>query len=67
MTEAERLKMDLLRARYAEAMTAWNWSWKTVVSYEQNTRYFIDWLDRETDITELAKVCTRPYVPEEPS
>jgi integrase/recombinase XerD len=56
MTEAERLRMDLLRARFVEAMTAWNWSRKTVVSYEQNVRYFIEWLDSETDITDLAKV-----------
>jgi len=56
MTEAQRLKMDLLRARFVEAMTAWNWSRKTVVSYEQNVRYFMNWLEAETDIDDLAKV-----------
>lgn len=56
MTERDRLRMDLLRRRFVEAMTAWNWSRKSVVSYEQNVRYFMNWLDRETEITELAQV-----------
>jgi integrase/recombinase XerD len=48
--------MDLLRRRFVEAMTAWNWSRKTILSYEQNVRYFMDWLGRETEITDLAHV-----------
>lgn len=56
MTNGDRLRMDLLRRRFVEAMTAWNWSRRSVVSYEQNVRYFCDWLDRETEITDLAQV-----------
>lgn len=48
--------MDLLLRRFVEAMTAWNWSRRSVVSYEQNVRYFCDWLGSETEITELAQV-----------
>lgn len=48
--------MDLLRRRFVEAMTAWNWSRKTILSYEQNVRYFMDWLGRETEVTDLAQV-----------
>jgi integrase/recombinase XerD len=54
--EHQRLKMDLLRARFVEAMRAWNWSRRSVVSYEQNVRYFCDWLERETEIEDLARV-----------
>jgi len=48
--------MDLLRARFVEAMTAWNWSRRTTVSYEQNVRHFFNWLSDETEIDELAAV-----------
>ena len=50
--------MDLLRTRFVEAMTAWNWSRRTIVSYEQNVRYFCDWLEKETEIADLAQVNT---------
>jgi integrase/recombinase XerD len=48
--------MDLTLARFIETTAAWNWSRKSIVSYEQNIRYFIDWLAAETDITTLAEV-----------
>jgi integrase/recombinase XerD len=51
-----RQKIDLLVVRFIEAMAAWNWSRKTITSYEQNIRYFIDWLQRETDIETIAEV-----------
>jgi integrase/recombinase XerD len=56
MKEHDRVKMDLLRARFVEAMTAWSWSRRSIVSYEQNVRYFMEWLERETEIEELAAV-----------
>lgn len=56
MTPDERRKMDLTLARFVDSMTAWNWSRKTIISYEQNLRYFIDWLHAETDLTTLAEV-----------
>ncbi|MEW6691174.1 MAG: hypothetical protein AB1452_19025, partial [Pseudomonadota bacterium] len=62
MDDHQRLKMDLLRARFVEAMTAWNWSPRSVVSYEQNVRYFFDWLERETEIEDLARVTAETMV-----
>jgi integrase/recombinase XerD len=56
MDERQRRRMDLLRARFVEAMTAWNWSRRTVVSYEQNVRYFMNWLGAETEIDDISKV-----------
>ena len=56
MTSQQRKKMDLLLVRFIEAATAWNWSRKSLVSYEQNVRCFFDWLAAETDIETLAGV-----------
>lgn len=56
MNERERRKMDLFLVRFVEAMTAWNWSKRTIPSYEQNIRYFLDWLEAETDVKTLAEV-----------
>lgn len=47
MNDKQRRKMDLLLARFVDAMTAWSWSPRTIVSYEQNVRVFLDWLVRE--------------------
>lgn len=56
MTPNERRKIDLTIARFVDAMMAWNWSRKTIVSYEQNIRYFADWLGAETEAATLADV-----------
>lgn len=56
MNERERRKMDLFLVRFVEAMTAWNWSKRTIPGYEQNVARFFDWLARETCITSLAEV-----------
>ena len=56
MDERQRQRMDLLKARFLDAMTAWNWSRRTIVSYEQNVRHFFDWLSEETEIGELTEV-----------
>ena len=56
MNDRERRKMDLFLVRFVEAMTAWNWSKRTIPGYEQNVRFFFDWLERETDTTSLAQV-----------
>ncbi len=56
MSPRERRKMDLLLARFVEAMAAWNWSKRTIPSYEQNVRVFLDWLDHETDVADLGAV-----------
>ena len=56
MNDRQRRKMDLLLVRFVEAMTAWNWSKRTIPAYDQNVRVFLDWLGKETDITSLAEV-----------
>ena len=56
MNERERRRMELELARFSEAMTAWAWSKRTVVSYEQNVRCFLDWLAAETDVASLPEV-----------
>lgn len=56
MTPEQRRKIDLTIARFVDAMTAWNWSRKTIVSYEQNLRYFAGWLGAETEVATLAEV-----------
>src|ERR1700753_1318356 len=56
MTPEQRRKMDLTLARFVDSMTAWNRSRKTIISYEQNLRYFINWLHTETDVATLAEV-----------
>lgn len=56
MNARERRKLDLLLVRFVEAMTAWNWSKRTIPAYEQNIRVFYNWLERETDVTSLAQV-----------
>lgn len=56
MTSAQRNAMLLTLARFVEAMQAWNWSPRTVVSYEQNVRVLLDWLASETDVESLAEV-----------
>jgi len=56
MTPRQETTMKLTLARFVEAMQAWNFSPRTVVSYEQNVRYFIDWLASETDIEALSEV-----------
>lgn len=59
MNDRERRRMDLFLARFVEAMTAWGWSKRTIPGYEQNVRVFLDWLDRETDLVNLAEVAPR--------
>jgi integrase/recombinase XerD len=56
MTSQQRKKMALTLVRFVEAMQAWNWSARTIVSYEQNVRYFVDWLAAETDVETLPEV-----------
>jgi integrase/recombinase XerD len=48
--------MNLALARFVDFTRAWNWSERTIESYEQNIRCFFDWLHAETDVTTLAEV-----------
>lgn len=56
MNDRQRRKMDLLLARFVEAMTAWSFSKLTVRSYHDSVRFFFDWLSEETDLVDLAEV-----------
>lgn len=56
MTPKQRKKMDLTLVHFIEAATSWNWSHKSLVSYEQNVRCFFEWLAAETDIETLAEI-----------
>lgn len=56
MDGRKRRRMELLHARFVDAMTAWSFSKRTIRSYDDNVRFFIDWLDAETDIEDLAEV-----------
>ena len=56
MTPQQRTKMALTLARFVEATRAWNWSERTIVSYEQNVRCFFDWLAAETDVGSLPEI-----------
>lgn len=58
MEPQKRLRMDMELSRFVDAMGSWNWSRRTVVSYEQNVRHFFDWLSEETEIEELTAVTT---------
>jgi integrase/recombinase XerD len=50
--------MELLLARFVDAMTVWSFSKLTVRAYRDAVAFFFDWLDEETDIEDLAHVTT---------
>ena len=56
MDERQRRRMRLLLLRFVEAMTAWAFSKRTIPSYAQHVAVFLDWLERETDVGDLAEV-----------
>lgn len=56
MTANERLKMDLVLARFVEAMTSWNFSPLTIQDYARSVRFFFDWLSTETEVTTLVEI-----------
>lgn len=56
MNAAHRRKMELLLARFVDAMTVWSFSKLTVRAYRDSVAFFIDWLNEETDVEDLAGV-----------
>ncbi len=56
MDERQRRRMRLLLLRFVEAMTAWAFSKRTIPTYTQHVSVFLDWLERETDVGDLAEV-----------
>lgn len=56
MNDSQRRRMDLLLARFVDAMTAWSFSKNTIPAYEAGVRFFLEWLSEETDVNALAEV-----------
>jgi integrase/recombinase XerD len=56
MNQSERRRFDLLVARFAEQMKLLGWSPRTIDSYGSHLRFFLAWLDQETDVTEITAV-----------
>ncbi len=56
MTPRQRRRMELLLARFVDAMTAWAFSKRTIPTYAQHVGVFLDWLDEETEVGDLAEV-----------
>ncbi len=56
MDERQRRRMDLLMARFVDAMTVWSFSKHTVRAYRGAVTFFLDWLEEETDVTDLSGV-----------
>ena len=56
MTPKQRQAIELLVVRFTEAMTAWNWSPRTIDSYQMHLRFFIAWLASETDVETIGEV-----------
>ena len=56
MTPRQRRRMELLLERFVEAMTAWAFSKRTIPTYTQHVAVFLDWLEKETDVGDLAEV-----------
>lgn len=56
MTAKQRQRLDLFVLRFIEAMTAWNFSPRTIESYRMHLRFFIDWLAQETDVETIGEI-----------
>ena len=56
MTPRQRRRMELLLERFVEAMKSWGWSPRSIPSYSHNVSLFLVWLEKETDVGDLAQV-----------
>jgi integrase/recombinase XerD len=56
MEESHRRRFELLVARFVEHMQVLGWSPRTVDGYRSQVRFFLHWLDDETDIADLTTV-----------
>ena len=55
-TENQKQKLELLRGRFIEYLTAVNYSPATLVNYSRDARVFLDWLVENTALNSIADV-----------
>jgi integrase/recombinase XerD len=53
MDDSQRRRLDLLVEKFTEQMKLLGWSPRTIGSYRSHLAFFLAWLDRETDVTEI--------------
>jgi site-specific recombinase XerD len=56
MNEAQRQRLKMMAARFAEWLEAINYSPKTRVNYTRDVKVFLDWLSDNTSINSLVDV-----------
>ena len=55
-TENQKQKLELLRNRFLEYLTALNYSTATLVNYGRDVRVFLDWLIENTSLNSISDV-----------
>lgn len=55
-TENQKQKLELLRGRFIEYLTALNYSTATLVNYAHNVEIFLEWLTENTSLNSIADV-----------
>ncbi len=53
-TENQKQKLELMRGRFIEYLTALNYSTATLVNYGYDVRVFLDWLVENTSLNTIA-------------
>lgn len=56
MTEAQKQKLELLRARFVEWLQARNYAPRTRPDYDRNVRFFLDWIAENTHAATVAEI-----------
>jgi integrase/recombinase XerD len=56
MDETQRQRFELLLARFVEHMGVLGWSPRTVDGYRSQVRFFLAWLDQESDVTDITGI-----------
>ncbi|MBL0240356.1 MAG: site-specific integrase [Chloracidobacterium sp.] len=60
-TENQKQKLELLRGRFIEYLTAVNYSPATLVNYSRDARVFLDWLVENTALNSIADVTAASF------
>jgi integrase/recombinase XerD len=56
MDDRQRQRFELLVARFAEHMQVLGWSPRTLDGYRSQVRFFLLWLDEQTDVSDITAV-----------
>jgi len=56
MDDGHRRRFELLVARFVEHMQVLGWSPRTVDGYQSQVRFFVLWLDEQTDVEEVTAI-----------